>query len=40
MQVLDAAALHQGVEAASNNDGSNVPEHILITSNESVYFSN
>ena len=39
MQVLEAAALHQGVEAASNDDGSNHPEHILIASNESVYSS-
>ena len=39
MQVLDAATLHQGVEAASTNDGSNLPAHILIASNESVYFS-
>ena len=39
MQVLDAAPLHQGVEAASHNDGSNHPEHILTASNESVYFS-
>lgn len=39
MQVLDAADLPQGVEAASNN-GSSLPEHILIASNESVYTSN
>lgn len=39
MQVLDAAVLQQGVEAASSNDGSNPPEHILIASNEFVYFS-
>ena len=39
MQVLDAADLHQGVEAASNNNGSSLPENILIASNESVYAS-
>lgn len=40
MQALDAAALNQGIEATSSNDGSNLSEHILIASNESVDLSN
>ena len=39
MQVLDAAALHQGVQAASSNDDSNLPGNLLIASNESGHSS-
>ena len=39
MQVLDAATLHQGVQAASSNDSSNLPGNILIASNESGHSS-
>ena len=39
MQVLDAANLHQGVQAASSNDDSNLPGNILIASNESGHFT-
>ena len=39
MQVLDAAALNQGVQAALSNDDSNLPGNILIASNESRHSS-
>ena len=40
MQVLDAAAPHEDVQAASSNDDSNLPGQILIANTESVYSSN